>query len=312
MIRAIVNERILENAAARAQRETPAVSVLTPFHNDDPAPLLTALARMGEGFDVTLGDDGSNDIALLARLAAHIERLPIPVRIVVRERNQGRAQTRNRLIQEARARHALFLDADMIPANAQFMARWLALARWTDPAIAFGGFVVTGAPRDPQTDVHRALAARADCKPAALRKRAPAQHVATSNLLVRRDILHAAPFDEAFKGWGWEDVEWALRAARFGAIDHIDNPAIHTGLDSVTALLRKYDQAGPNYARMTAKHPHAVAAMPSRRAAMVMNRLPVRALRRFFAAIAKAPAPILLRCFALKLYRTSVYAEHIA
>ncbi len=113
---------------------------------------------------------------------------------------------------------------------------------------------------------------------------------------------------------GWEDVDWALRAARLGAIRHIDNPATHARSRHTETLLRKYREAGPNYARLLDKHPEAKR-FASHRAARIIKRLPGQAsLQRFFSWLARDPigaAPMPMRHAALKLYRTSVYAEHL-
>ena len=36
---------------------------------------------------------------------------------------------------------------------------------------------------------------------------------------------------------------------------HVENPATHAGLDDVDTLMRKSAEAGPNFARLAAKHP---------------------------------------------------------
>ncbi|MES1201678.1 MAG: glycosyltransferase family 2 protein, partial [Pseudomonadota bacterium] len=95
------------------------------------------------------------------------------------------------------------------------------------------------------------------------------------------------------------------------AVRHIDNPATHVGLDSVATLLRKCREAGPNYARLLSKHPSAQR-FRSYRAAHAMRRLPgYKALRAPLAAIAQSAAPLHARHAALKLYRTTIYAEHL-
>ena len=296
----------------------PALSVLTPVFRHDPTPigqaLAAACATARARLEWVIVDDGSGDPALAARLEALAAQTAAPVRLIVLARNGGRAAARNRLVAEAQGRHVLFLDADMIPDDPAFAARWLALIDAEDPPAAFGGFSVARAPDLSATALHKFMSARSDCRSAAERSRDPAQFTATSNLLVRRDVLAATPFDEGFVGWGWEDVDWALRASRFGAIRHIDNPATHAGLDSVETLLRKFGEAGPNYARLAAKHPEAVARFASWRAVRAIKRLPGhKAARPALAFLARDPlglTPMLARHAALKLYRTSVYAEH--
>jgi hypothetical protein len=157
------------------------------------------------------------------------------------------------------------------------------------------------------------LAAKSECVPQPERSKQPAKYVYTSNLLVRRDVFEAEAFDPGFTGWGWEDVEWAMRVSRRFEVRHIDNPATHMGLDTVGALAGKYEQAAPNFARMVAKHPQAVAAYPSYRAARLIKRIPgaIR-LRRLLRGAAEAEwLPTATRAFSLRLYRTALYADAV-
>lgn len=293
---------------------TPALSVLIPFLRDDPSELLAALDGQADaasgGAEVILLDDGTADPALSRRLEAQLDALSLPARLITLPANQGRARGRNRLAAAARGRHLLFLDSDMRPDHPGFLTTWLDMAR-TDAAVAFGGFSLEQAPVDARCAVHRAMAARSDCVPAARRALQPEKHVFTSNLLVRRDVFDAETFDPAFTGWGWEDVEWAMRVSRRFEVRHIDNTATHMGLDDVGTLIAKYRQAAPNFARVAALHPDFVAAYPSYRLARRLKGLPGLGLFAALLAAAARPAvlPVRLRAFLLRLYRASLYAE---
>jgi glycosyltransferase involved in cell wall biosynthesis len=264
--------------------------------------------------ELVLLDDGSGSAELLAGVITEANRLQFPVRVIVWGANLGRSAARNRLIAEAQGEYMLFLDADMLPDAPDFLDRWLALIAREHPPAAFGGLSLRQAPRIAETALHRFLFGRSDCRSAAARSRDAAQYTAASNLLVRRDVLAATPFDDAFSGWGWEDVDWALRAARLDDIRHIDNPATHAGLDTPETLMRKYREAGPNYARLLKKHPDA-ARFASHRVARFIKHLPSQGpMRQAFSWLARDPigaAPMLMRHFALKLYRASIYAEHL-
>ncbi len=296
----------------------PTLSILTPVYRHDPSPMAQALAQSPpaacECIEWIVVDDGSGDATLTETLQRITTQAPFAARLITLPVNQGRAQARNRLMAEAKAPFVLFLDADMIPNDPAFTGRWLELIARDNPTAAFGGFSVDLAPDLPETALHKFMSARSDCRTAHDRTRDAAQFTATSNLLVRRDVLDATPFDDGFKGWGWEDVDWALRASRFGPVRHIDNPATHAGLDTVPTLLRKFGEAGPNYARLAGKHPEAMARFASWRAAQALKRAPGHRLARpLLAWLAKDPwgfTPMLARHAALKLYRTSIYAEH--
>ena len=301
----------------RESAARPRLSVLAPTFRHDPTPLIDALARelsvLSVDIELLICDDGSCDADLVARIANALQRCPAPARLLVSSQNQGRARARNALVDVAHGDHVLLLDADMRPRSPDFLARWLTLIATENPDVAFGGFTVADDNTEARTALHRYLARRADCHDAATRAADPARFTATSNLLVRRDILAAVPFDARFSGWGWEDVEWALRVSEVCAIRHIDNPALHDGLDTPETLIAKYRQAGANYNRLARAHPAAMARFPGWRAAHALSRTRAHAYARpLLAAIARADgAPMLLRHAALKLFRTSIYADNL-
>ncbi|MGE3929774.1 MAG: glycosyltransferase family 2 protein [Hyphomonadaceae bacterium] len=294
---------------------SPRLSVLTPFHRDDPSALIERLGRAPEGVEFVFLDDGSGSAALLARVLKCAEALHAPVKIVVLKDNSGRAAARNRLIEEARGEYVLFLDADMAPDASDFLPRWLELIQQQRPFVAFGGLSLKHTAITPETALHHDLFGRSDCRTAHERARYPAQFTASANLLVRRDLMREIQFDPGFHGWGWEDVDWALRAAKCAPILHVDNSASHTGLEDIDTLLRKCAEAGPNFARLARKHPQAMAKMASYRVARALKLAPLRSSWRAFCAwLARDPmqtAPLRVRSAALKLYRASYYAEYL-
>lgn len=295
----------------------PALSVLTPFLRDDPSELLALLDQEAEALkgrvEIVLLDDGTVDPALTARLSAQIKDMRLPVQLITLTANEGRSIGRNRLATAARGASLLFLDSDMRPDHDRFLGVWADLVQAQGPAVAFGGFSLLQAPDEARFAVHRAMAARSDCVPHEQRALQPEKYVFTSNLLVRRDVFEAEAFDPGFTGWGWEDVEWAMRVGKRFSIIHVDNPATHMGLDTVAQLIGKYEQAAPNFARMADRHPEVVAAYPSYKAARLIKKVPGRGLMR---AVLKGAAragwlPVSARAFSLRLYRTALYAEAV-
>lgn len=310
---AALGERIV-STGPRAQ-QAPRLSVLTPFYKDNPSDLIARLAPVRGDVEFVLVDDGANSATLAASVLSALERSGASARLIIWGANRGRAAARNRLLQEARGEYALFLDADMLPDAPDFLNRWLSVIETQRPEIAFGGLSLTHAVTSPDTALHHDLFASSDCASAHIRQRRPAQSVATANLLVRRAFLERLPFDNGFVGWGFEDVDWALTAAQHTEILHIDNPATHAGLDDVDTLMRKSAEAGPNFARLAAKHPQ-VTHFAAHRIARALRLAPARAhLQNLFAWLARDPmgaAPMKLRRIAFKLYRASHYAEHLA
>jgi glycosyltransferase involved in cell wall biosynthesis len=295
------------------QGAAPRLSVLIPFFRDDPTTLLAALDCAGAPAEIVVLDDGSGDDALAARVTETICGLNVAARFVRLRRNAGRAIGRNRLAAEARGRHLLFLDSDMLPDAPDFLGRWLTLIETKDPAVAFGGFSLDQAPRTRANAVHRAMSLRSDCMPVETRRKAPEKYVFTSNLMIRRDVFEAEPFDGCFVGWGWEDVEWGMRVSRRHEILHIDNPATHLGLAPASAMAAKFEQSAANFARVVAAHGDIVSSYPSYRVAKALKRVPLRRVwRPWLKAAALVDAgPPQARAFALRLYRAALYAEAV-
>jgi len=294
----------------------PRLSVLTPFYRYDPSAMLARFGKAPTGVEFVLLDDGSASAHLVANVITAAEATGAPARIIISGVNLGRAAARNRLIAEARGEHVLFLDADMLPDTPDFLAIWLGIIATQLPRVAFGGLSLASSQHTSETALHHALFGRSDCHPARSRARRPAQATASANLLVERAFLIAHPFDNGFKGWGFEDVDWALNASRFTEILHVDNPATHMGLDDVDTLMRKSAEAGPNFARLARKHPVAVRRFAAHRIARALRLTPARSTqRRIYSWLARDPmgaAPMRVRCAALKLLRASHYAEHLA
>jgi glycosyltransferase involved in cell wall biosynthesis len=302
---------------ARWPKAQPRLSVLIPFLRDDPTRVMRALDREARALDGAVElvalDDGTNDLALTERVNLAIDDLALPARLITLTDNQGRAKGRNLMAARSRGAWLLFLDSDMLPDSPDFLKTYLALIAAEGPAVACGGFSLNQTPRQPQYALHRRMALATDCAPAEIRRRTPEKYVFTSNLLIRRDVLEQEVFDEAFSGWGWEDVEWAMRVSRRRAIVHIDNTATHLGLDTAAAMAVKYEQSVANFARVVAQHHDLVSRYPSYRVARMLKPLPWRrawrALLKRFALIEQAP--LSARAIAMRLYRAALYAEAV-
>ncbi|WP_339928910.1 glycosyltransferase [uncultured Brevundimonas sp.] len=297
---------------------SPVVSVLIPFLRDDPSALLKLLDEEAGAVDgsveIVVLDDGTRDPELTKRLTALIKYMTLPARLITLPRNEGRSIGRNRLATAARGGSLLFLDSDMRPDYRRFLRDWADLVAREDPPVAFGGFSLLQAPDEPRFAVHRSMATKSECVPYTVRARQPEKYVYTSNLLVRRDVFAAEAFDPGFTGWGWEDVEWAMRVSKRFRVLHVDNPATHMGLDTVADLAGKYEQSAPNFARVVDRHPAIVSAYPSYRAARLLKRLPgLNQLRPLLRRAAETEGlPVATRAFSLRLYRAALYAGAIA
>lgn len=305
-------EQVLDNVFWRGAAAR--ISICVPAYRYDVSALITALAECDDAslVEIIIHDDGARDHDLLARLQHEASRQKVAVRLVAANTNRGRAAARNAAIEHARADWVLLLDADMLPDDRQFLTRYLdAIEAGGEPCIVVGGYSLLLASKDAGNALHRWQAESSECLSATQRQAAPGRYVFSSNVLAHRKVVETIPFDEDFAGWGWEDTDWGLRAAKFYPIRHIDNTATHLGLDTDSVLMSKYAMSGENFARLVQRHPDEARAMPLFRMAQHMRGLPMRETFRDVASwTARTSAlPVSVRGRALKAWRALVYAE---
>lgn len=290
------------------------LSVLVPTYRDDPSELLRALlVQADKSVEILIYDDGSDapDIATSMREAA--SEATSPVSLLFAHKNAGRSTARNRLTEHAKGKWLLFLDADMMPTDEFFLSRYMEHITSGKYDVLFGGFEMPEAVA-PEFELHRAFSASSDCLSAEERNAKGAQYVCSSNLAVRADVLAAESFDTGFTGWGWEDSEWAARIAKSYKLFHIDNAAMHLGLESDDSLLRRFANSGANYDRFVSKHPELAKSLTLYKMMRTLARIPGQTLfQTLYKMLVKARfLPSKIRLLALKFWRASHYAQSCA
>lgn len=313
---ALANETIYQNKIESAQ--APKISIVSPFLNDDPSGFILSLINdpLAAEVELILVDDGSQNFELIQKLKQIIDTWPGTASLISFGKNQGRAKARNRGIAAANGEYILFIDADMVPTNENYLQHYFDILGRRAAAIIFGGFTTKGADINHDTILHHSLSERGDCRPLNERKIRGAYAVASNNLLVRRELMLCCGFDNDFSGWGWEDTEWALRAVALGyGLVHTENLATHLGLDTSATMLGKYRAAAANLKILVSKHPDAER-FASVRIARLIGKVPVHRLFRpiaEFVVMDKVKIfPVLLRHLAIKYWRASWAADALA
>lgn len=290
------------------------LDVCIPFYKDDPSPLVRQLSAQTDASDIalTLCDDGSQSATLTEAVKRALGNFPGAATLMTLPRNMGRGQARNALIAHAKSDWLLMLDADMeLPAR-DFISRYLAqIAALQVPGCIVGGFGVDMEHVAPKYRLHAHHAKLSECVTADIRAKDPGRFVFTSNIVVHRQIAQTICFHPDFQGWGWEDVEWGLRVVRDYPVLHIDNPALHLGLDTDAGLLTKYRQSVENFIKVKALHPEAIGRSPLARAARIAALLPgAERLAPAFAWVARqGHLPLHARILGLKLFRAALYSR---
>lgn len=241
------------------------LTVLIPVYNWDVSPLLLRIVEEADAFDlwgrveVVLLDDGSHDRDLAARNKEFCSKHRRPcLEYMELDGNVGRSAVRNMLAAKARGTFLLFLDCDVLPDNDTFLRDYLKQAENDSFDVVCGGVSYrTRIMTDPAYDYHAYLGNKKEVKPALERNREPWRHILTSNIMVRKSVFMATPFDEGFTGYGYEDVEWGARLAESFKILHVDNMASHLGLVTKARSYDKMVNSVSNYLLLKSLRPAA-------------------------------------------------------
>ncbi len=228
------------------------LSFLIPTYNFVCVDLVRALARQGEqlrgerpgdfDFEIVVADDASpqRDTVEANRAINAIDRC----RYVERSENVGRALIRNWLLEEARFDRVVLIDSDAAVCTPDFVRRY-----WEESDKAA---VVCGTLRNPEGGEPRGCELRYRYEQRAMKhRRAVVQHAAnaywqlsTFNILFHRSALGSLRFDGRCRKYGYEDALLGLELEQRGiSLRHIDNPLIHTGIDSNPEFLCKTETA---------------------------------------------------------------------
>lgn len=298
------------------QQTEPALSVLVPTHKDSADALMSMLSLCEKAslVEIIIYDDGSQDQELTRRILTAIDGFPGAACLITATQNKGRSEGRNRLEMVARSDWLLFLDADMVPDDGHFIERYLETIRQHNrPLLVIGGFSLLLTPHDRKTELHRAQSERSECIPAIVRDKEPGRYVFTSNVLAHKDIMQIVPFDPEFSGWGWEDVDWGIRASRRFPVIHIENTATHLGLDTPQALMKKYGQSAANFWLVADRHPDEIKTTPLYKMANIFRKLPaaglIKGVSRLVATLPGWCMPLSIRLMALKMFRAATYGS---
>lgn len=220
------------------------LSILIPTKDYNCRMLIEELSRQGEAlavpYEILLGEDGSSFEGV--ELNRPVATLP-ECRIIEYRENQGRARIRNRLAEEARYDNLVFIDSDAIVEKNDFLATYVKFLRNND--VVCGGLYHPVIIPSPDCTLRYKYEKNADRKrPAYVREKNPYNDFSTFNFAIKRNLFLSIRFDENIKEYGYEDTLFGHQIkARGVTVKHIDNPLLHTGLESNRLYLRKIEQS---------------------------------------------------------------------
>jgi len=230
------------------------LSILIPIYNFDVSKLVQQLHQQGLQlsipFEIQLLDDASTlSIPQNAQLAElpHVYYTPLP-------QNVGRAKIRNLLAQEANYPYLLFMDGDSMPISEKYLANYV--KRLHPTKLLYGGRVYqTYRPKADSLLLHWKYGTHREAKDAQIRCQAPYQSFMTNNFLIPKQLFMPIGFDESILQYGHEDTLFGIQLEKANiAIQHIDNPLMHIGLENNQVFINKTQKAIENLYKLDLKH----------------------------------------------------------
>lgn len=159
-------------------------------------------------------------------------------RLILLTENIGSACVRNRLVQEASFPYIIFMDDDAKLASACYIETF-----WKHRHCAP---VVCGSLQTPKECPNKGCELRYYYEQKAYKhhfklvKKHPYASFTAFNVLVKKEVFSKVSFDLRCKLYGYEDTLFGLMLQQKKIpIVHIDNPLIHTGIDTNTVFLEK-------------------------------------------------------------------------
>lgn len=223
------------------------LSILIPTYDFVCYSLVAALHEqaeaLGEDYEILVVEDGGRD--QVKAIANHkINDLP-HCRYERRTQNVGRAAIRNYLAREAQGEWLLFLDSDAAlseQGGEHFIERYMEAARATGADrtdVICGGIVHPDSCPDP----HRRLRWKYE-KDYEHRHGYVSEQFRSFNFMIRREVVLRVPFDESYRRYGYEDVQFGRDLQRAGyRIRSINNPLLNTDIETNAVFLRKTEEA---------------------------------------------------------------------
>ncbi|MDB5255722.1 MAG: glycosyltransferase family 2 protein [Chitinophagaceae bacterium] len=218
---------------------SPILSVCIPVKDFNVHPLVDALLNeiheKNLNVEILIVEDGSNESSkqLNASLLNKAD-----VSLFSFEKNKGRSAARNFMAQKAKGEYLLFIDADSLPVSPSFLSIYL--DQLLPHVIVSGGRHYSELYRTKDRLLHWKYGIHREIISSLKSNRVGFQ---SNNFLISKVAFDTVQFDESLVLYGHEDTLFGSMAKAKGIkVQGIDNPVIHTSLETNEVFLSKSEE----------------------------------------------------------------------
>ncbi len=200
------------------------------------AELILQAKEIEISFEIRVYDDGSkDDIKKSNRKILESEN----VVYLELEKNLGRAAIRNKMGFESEYEYLLFIDADSIPVDRNYLRNYIQNIK--PHRVLCGGTAYKHAPpADHEKFLRWFYGIYREAIPADTRNNKKGFIITSNNFLIDKETFKKVHFREDIKKYGHEDTLLGYDLFNAGIeIFHIDNPLEHIGLESAQVFIYK-------------------------------------------------------------------------
>jgi len=223
------------------------ISVLIPVLNYDLTvlvnSLISQLATANVDFEIVCIDDDSSKCLLENNKLGEINN----VTLLVLSKNIGRSKIRNLLVKKASYNWLLFLDADVIPKNKNFINVYLKNIKSRKANVYCGGISYKNEKPEISKRLRWVYGRKREEINAERREKTPYQYFFSANFLAHKSVFDTCQFNEVLVKYGFEDVLFAEElSSKNIKIKHLNNDVFHLGIENNDVFLGKTKNAIEN------------------------------------------------------------------
>ncbi len=258
------------------------ISILIPVYNYYIEPLiqnlLIQLKSVDYKWEILLSDDLS-DNAFRIQNSEFVNKVNnLHVKLFHQNTNIGNGPNRNYLIEKASYDWLLFLDADVLAVNSNFISNYMNTMRTTTLEIIAGNIIYDT--RNPLPCLLRwKYGKEKEQVSLSVRKKKPILNVRGANFAIKRELATKFNFLILLENYGLVDTRFFLQFDK-NQICVIENPVYHLGIEENDVFLKKTKKAIANALFLLNKNDE-----PSVQITIVSNYKKVRFLKRPLAKI---------------------------